>query len=158
MRPVLVIVEQVGRHQAFEMPLIQDNHVQQVASATSHTTLSHTVLPRTAKGRASRLASYLPHSRNHIGTKLCVAVEQQESVRLLHQKLFALSGSVPVTSLVDPSLEIISRQPQDCRLSQLNARKVRDYFYSAESAALAPCRMWRTFTTRLRLSTAYIIL
>src|SRR6478672_12038394 len=34
MRPVLVIVEHVGRHQPFEMLLIQDNHVvQQVASA-----------------------------------------------------------------------------------------------------------------------------
>jgi hypothetical protein len=33
---VFVIVEQVGRHQPFEMPLIQDDHVvQQVAPATS---------------------------------------------------------------------------------------------------------------------------
>ena len=37
MRPVLVIIEQVRRHQPFEMPLIQNDHVvQQVASATSH--------------------------------------------------------------------------------------------------------------------------
>jgi hypothetical protein len=44
MRPVLVIVEQVGRHQPFEMPLIQDDHVvQQVASATSHPALRNTV-------------------------------------------------------------------------------------------------------------------
>src|ERR1700745_1982739 len=36
MRPVLVIVEQIRRHQPFEMPLIQDDHVvQQVASGTS---------------------------------------------------------------------------------------------------------------------------
>ena len=56
--PVLVVVEQVGRHQPFEMALIQDNHVvQQVASATSHPTLSNTVLPRTAKGRA-KLAGF----------------------------------------------------------------------------------------------------
>src|SRR5947208_4159554 len=76
MRPVLVIVVQVRGHQPFEMPLIQDNHVvQQVASATSHPALSNTVLPRTAKGRASWLASYVPYSRNHIGSKLCVAVE-----------------------------------------------------------------------------------
>jgi hypothetical protein len=35
MRPVLMVVEHVGRHQAFEMALIQDDHVvQQVASAT----------------------------------------------------------------------------------------------------------------------------
>ena len=54
MRPVLVIIAQVGRHQPFEMPLIQDDHVfQQVASATSHPALRNTVLPRTAKGRSS---------------------------------------------------------------------------------------------------------
>ncbi len=74
--PVLMIVEQVRRHQLFEMPLIQDNHVvQQVALATSHPALRNTVLPRTAKGRASWLTSHVPHSRNHIGAKLCVSVE-----------------------------------------------------------------------------------
>src|SRR6266404_4052171 len=76
MRPVLVIVVQVRRHQPFEMPLIQDNHVvQQVASATSHPALSDTVLPRTAKGRANWLAPHVPHSRNNIGAKLCVSIE-----------------------------------------------------------------------------------
>src|SRR3974390_1646720 len=59
MRPVLVIIEQVGRHKSFEMPLIEDDHVvQQVASAPSHPALSNTVLPRTAKGRARWLASH----------------------------------------------------------------------------------------------------
>jgi hypothetical protein len=76
MSPVLVIIEQVRRHQPFQMPLIQDDHVvQQVASATSHPVLRNTVLPRTAKGRSSWLASHIPHSRNHLGSKLCVAVE-----------------------------------------------------------------------------------
>jgi len=76
MRPVLVIVVQVRRHQPFEMPLIQDNHVvQQVASGTSHPALSDTVLPRTAKGRANWLAPHVPHSRNDIGAKLCVSIE-----------------------------------------------------------------------------------
>src|ERR1700687_1514268 len=76
MSPVLVVVEQVGRHQPFEMPLIQDDHVvQQVASATSNPALRNTVLARTAKGRASWLTSHVPHSRNGIGSKLCIAVE-----------------------------------------------------------------------------------
>src|SRR6516164_1374902 len=76
MRPVLMVVAQVRRDQSFEMPLIQDDHVvQQVASATSYPALSDTVLPRTAKGRARWLASHLLHSRNHLGAKLCVAVE-----------------------------------------------------------------------------------
>src|SRR5437660_11189664 len=83
MCPVFVVVEQVGSHQPFEMPLIQDDHVvQQVATATSHPTLSNTVLPRTAKGRGSWLASHVPHRRSHLRSKLCVSVEQQESVRL----------------------------------------------------------------------------
>src|ERR1700732_218688 len=76
MRPVLVIVEQVRRHQPFEMSLIHNDHVvQQVASATSDPALRNTVLPRTTKGRARWLASHVPHSRNHIASKLCVSVE-----------------------------------------------------------------------------------
>src|SRR5664279_2978659 len=84
MSPVFVIVEQIQRHQPFQMPLIQDDHVvQQVAPATSYPALRNPVLPWTAKGSASWLASHLPHSRNHIGSKLSVSVEEQESVRLL---------------------------------------------------------------------------
>src|SRR6266481_8081227 len=76
MCPVLMVVKQVRRHQPFEMALIQDDHViQQVALATSHPALRNTVLPRTAKGRASWLASHVPYSRNHVGSKLCVSVE-----------------------------------------------------------------------------------
>src|SRR6266436_7000558 len=84
MSPVLMVVEHVGRHQPFEMPLIQDDHVvQQVASATSHPALRNTVLPRTAKDRSSWLAPHVLHSRNHLGSKLCVSIEYQESVWLL---------------------------------------------------------------------------
>ena len=76
MSAVMVIVEEVRGHQPIEMPLIQDDHViQLVASAASHPTLSNTVLPRTAKGRVSWLASHVPHSRKNLGSKLCVAVE-----------------------------------------------------------------------------------
>src|SRR6266850_1894422 len=76
MRPVLVIVVQVRRHQPFEMALIQDNHVvKQVASATSHPALSNTVLPRTAKGRASWLAYDVLNGRNHVVSKLCFSIE-----------------------------------------------------------------------------------
>ena len=84
MSPVLVVVEQIQRHQPFQMPLIQEDHVvQQVAPATSHPALRNRVLPGTAKGSAGGLASHLPHRRNHLGSKLCVAVEEQESVPLL---------------------------------------------------------------------------
>ena len=49
-RSILVVVGHVLRHQPFEMPLIQDDHVvKQVSSATPNPALSNTVLPRTAK-------------------------------------------------------------------------------------------------------------
>ena len=53
------------------------NHREAIAAMDFFTvpTLSNTVLPRTAIGRASWLATHVPHSRNHIGVKLCVAVE-----------------------------------------------------------------------------------
>jgi hypothetical protein len=44
MSPVLVVVEQIQRHQPFEMPLIQEDYVvQQVAPATSHPALRNPV-------------------------------------------------------------------------------------------------------------------
>jgi|SRR3984893_13453417 len=70
MSSILVVIEHVLRHQPFEMPLIQDDHVvKQVSSATSNPAFGNPVLPRTAKGSANGLASDVPHSRNHIGSK-----------------------------------------------------------------------------------------
>jgi hypothetical protein len=44
MSPVFVVVEQIQRHQPFQMPLIQDDHgVQQVAPATSNPALRNPV-------------------------------------------------------------------------------------------------------------------
>ena len=66
LRPVLMVIEQVRRHQPLEMPLIQDDHVvKQIVPAAFHPAFGNTVLPRTAKGRASWLSSDAPHSRNH---------------------------------------------------------------------------------------------
>src|SRR5260370_35266192 len=107
MGPVLEVVEQVGSHQPFEMLLIQDDHVvKQVATATSHPTLSNTVLPRTAKGRTSWLASHVPHSRNHLRSKLCVSVEQQESVRLCVGPCFSQRLTNPNSTGIRRHLEV----------------------------------------------------
>jgi hypothetical protein len=58
MCPVLMVVEQIRRHQPFEMSLVHDDHVvQQVASATSHPTLGDTVLPRN-NNRPCELAGF----------------------------------------------------------------------------------------------------
>jgi hypothetical protein len=61
MSPVIVTIEQVLGHQPFEVPFVQDDHVvKQVSSTTSNPTLSNTVLPRTAKGKAGGLAFPCP--------------------------------------------------------------------------------------------------
>src|ERR1700756_2281460 len=58
-RTVLLVVAHIFRHQPFQMPLIQDDHViQQVSSAASHPTLGHSVLPGTAKGGAHGFTPY----------------------------------------------------------------------------------------------------
>ena len=100
MRPVLVIIKQVGsKHQPIEMPLIQDDHVvQQVASATSHPALRNTVLPRTAKGRASWLASHVPHSRKHLGS-VRLLVGPSFSQLLYNPKCIGISRHIEMQDL-----------------------------------------------------------
>jgi hypothetical protein len=112
MSPVLMVIEQVRRHQPFEMPLIQDDRVvKQILPATSNPSLSNTVLPRTAKGRASWLTSDVPHRRNHIGSKLCVSVEQQESVRLLVGPCFSQLLHNPESSGISRHIEVQDLSP-----------------------------------------------
>src|SRR5215470_42934 len=58
-RPVLVVVAHIIGHQALQMPLVEHDHViQQVSATAPHPTLCNTVLPRTAKGSAHRLATH----------------------------------------------------------------------------------------------------
>src|ERR1035441_6323711 len=82
MRPIFMVVANVLGQHPLEVLLIQDDHViQQVSSATPDPALCHTVLPRTAKGRAGGMAPQVSHLRNHIRSELLVAIEQKESVR-----------------------------------------------------------------------------
>ena len=74
MSPVLVIIEQAGRHQPFEMPLIQDNNVvKQVASAPPN------AQPRRSATNSQRPCELVgfpcPSQPKHVGAKLCVSVE-----------------------------------------------------------------------------------
>src|ERR1700751_1456316 len=76
MCPILLVVAHMFSHQPLQMPLVQDDYViQQVASAASYPTLRNAVLPRTAKGRAHRLASHVFRRRDYVVAKLGVAVE-----------------------------------------------------------------------------------
>src|SRR5262250_625583 len=64
------------------MPLVEDDHVvEQIASTTSHPTLRHSVLPRTAKGGAHGQASYPFGEQHHVVAELRVAVGQKEPRR-----------------------------------------------------------------------------
>ena len=47
----------------------------QVAPAVPNRAFSNTVLLRTVKDRASWLALDVSHSRNYIGSKLCISVQ-----------------------------------------------------------------------------------
>jgi PAS domain S-box-containing protein len=68
--PIFMVVAHILGQQALEVLLIQDDHVvEQVASATPHPALCHTVLPRTAKGSAGGLAPQVSYSRNYIRSK-----------------------------------------------------------------------------------------
>jgi len=79
MRSIFMVIADVFRHKAFQMSLVEDDHViQQVPPATSHPTLRHTVLPRTVIRRTHRLASQFSDGRYHVPAELCVVVEQQE--------------------------------------------------------------------------------
>ena len=99
----------------------------------SHPALRNTVLPRTAKGRAGGLASHLPHRRNQLGSKLCVAVEEQESVRLLvgpglsqllyYPKCIGISRHIEVQDLT-PLVADHKKAIQNTKRERWNCEKV----------------------------------
>ena len=71
MGSVLMVIEDVLRHEPFEMPLIQDDRmVQEVSSATPDPALRDPVLPRTAKSSSGCLASQVSQRRNYIRSEL----------------------------------------------------------------------------------------
>ena len=83
MRSILMVIAYVFRYKAFQMSLVEDDHViQQVPAAASHPTLRHTVLPRTVIRRTDGRASQFSDGRHHVPSGLSVVVEQQEFGRL----------------------------------------------------------------------------
>jgi len=79
--PVLVVIAHILGKQPFQVPFVQnDDVVQQVLPATPHPTLGNSVLPRTAKGGAHRLAAHGFGRRRYFLAKFRVAVEEQEPV------------------------------------------------------------------------------
>jgi hypothetical protein len=130
MRAILVIVEQVGRHQPFEMPLIQDDHVvQQIAPATSHPTLSNSVLPRTTRGRA----------------RLCRAAHRRRR-RCVCRARFSRTRS-------SRELKAMSIQPRRCRSDAIIARilpELAEFSYSPSRSFCRCTTFWRRTAVPLR--------
>lgn len=78
MRPVFVIIADVLPHQAFQMPLIQNNYmVKQIASAVADPALGHAVLPRTAEAGSLRLNAEALHSVDHFLIEIGPAIKDQ---------------------------------------------------------------------------------
>src|SRR5215471_11984774 len=66
------------------MPRIERDHViEQVSPHTAHPTFGHPILPWTAECGAQWLAVHSLYRRSDIDTKLGIAVEEQEALRLL---------------------------------------------------------------------------
>src|SRR5664280_1313710 len=83
MSPVLVVVTDVLIQQPSQMfPIQHDHMVQEISTYTANPALGNSVLPRTSKCGANRLAAHRLHGRDNIGTELCVPIEDQEALRL----------------------------------------------------------------------------
>ena len=84
MRAVLVVIADIFVQQPSQMPRIERDHViEQVSSHTAHPTFGHPILPWTAECGAQWLAAHSLYRRSDIDTKLGIAVEEQEALRLL---------------------------------------------------------------------------
>ena len=78
MRPVFVIIANVLPHQAFQMPLIQNNYmVKQIASAVADPALGHAVLPRTAEADPLGLDAKALHRVDGLSIEVGAAIEDQ---------------------------------------------------------------------------------
>jgi len=62
-------------------PIQNDHMIQEISTYTANPALRNPVLPGTAECSPNRLAAHRFHGRDHIGTELCVPIEDQESRR-----------------------------------------------------------------------------
>ena len=63
-------------------PIQHDHMIQEISTETAHPALGNSVLPRTAKCGANRLAAHRLHCRDHIGAELGIPIKNQEALRL----------------------------------------------------------------------------
>ena len=93
-RPVLVVVADVLVHQAFQMPLIYDDHVvEQVTAAVADPTFGDAILPRTAVAGSLRLDAEALYCVDHFFIELCAAIKDQVArCGVVRKRLAQLAG------------------------------------------------------------------
>lgn len=82
-----MVVANVMRQQAFQVPLIESDHmIKQIAPAASDPALRHTVLPGTAEGGSDGLKSDRLHGCEYFDSELGIAVIDQISMLAVVRK------------------------------------------------------------------------
>ena len=82
MRSILMIVPDVLVHQAFQMPLIENDYVvKQIAAAVADPSLGNTVLPRTSEAGPLGLNAEALYGVNHLCIELCAPIKDQVAGR-----------------------------------------------------------------------------
>lgn len=84
MSSVFVVVAHVFFQQPPQVPLVENDHVvEQVPPYAANPALRNSVLPGAAESGSNRLAAHRLYAGNDVGSELCVAIENQETMRLL---------------------------------------------------------------------------
>jgi len=90
MSSVVMVITDVLVHQAFQMPLVQDDHmVEQIAAAVSNPALGNAVLPRAAEAGLSELDAEAFHRFDDFAVELRSAIKDQITRRRVVRECLA---------------------------------------------------------------------
>ena len=128
MSPVFVVIADIVSQQPSQVSLAQNDHmIEQVPTHTSNPALGDAILPGTAKSSSDWFLAVLFDGRDDISRELCVAIEDEELVRLFISPSFAqlqydpegvgLTGHIDVqnlTPVVTDDKETIQDTERQC--------------------------------------------
>src|ERR1017187_4937169 len=110
-RSILVIIADVLIHEAFQMTLIRNDHMDQIPAATPDPALRHTVLPRTSETGPLRLNAKDLHRVAHLLVKIRAAVKDQIAGRRVVRERLAHLLNNPNTARVPGHIEMKNAPP-----------------------------------------------
>src|ERR1035437_142443 len=101
MRSVVVVITDVVLYEAFQMPLIQDDHmVEKIPAAVADPTFRHTVLPRTSETGPFGLNAEALHCIDHLRIKAGAAIKDEITGRRIVRERLAQLLNHPGTCRV----------------------------------------------------------